>query len=119
MQIEAQVTEHAVYDTVFLSVEMDREAALVLLGVFGAILGDPEGPRGVTSVLHSQLSGALQWHRGEGLAVHERVQTGTGANVREMKLVESSTEMLRNLGERGLTLWTNKDNPHEVATDWN
>jgi hypothetical protein len=115
MRIEAQVTEHAVYDTVFLSVEMDREAALVLLGVFGAILGDPEGPRGVTSVLHSQLANSLQWNKGEGLAVHKRLPS---EDVQQMHLVKSSAEMLRNLGKRRLSLWTNKDNPDEVATDW-
>lgn len=110
MQIEANVTESTTCDHVHLSAHMDREAALVLIGVFGAILGNPDGPRGVTSVLYSQLSNTLQLNSGEGLAVHA---DGSG----EIRLVKSSTEMLRQLGQRRKTLWTNRVNPDEVAVD--
>ena len=110
MQIEANVTESKTTDVIHLSAHMDREAALVLVGVLGAILGDPRGPRGVTEVLFSQLTNTLQLHRGEGLNVLANRSD-------ELRLVGSSTEMLRNLGERNLSLWTNKENPNEVAVD--
>jgi len=113
MHIEANVTEAADFDVVTLTAEMDREAALVLVAVLGNILGDPNGPRGVTDVLYSQLSNELQWHRSEGVSVH------ADCNPKTMRLVGSSADMLQNLAANNLTLWTNKSNPHEdsVAVD--
>ena len=113
MQIEANVTESKTADVVVLTATMDREAALVLAAVLGNIVGEPNGPRGVTDVLFSQLSNTLQWHRSEGVSVH------ADCNPKTVRLVDSSADMLRNLAANYLTLWTNKDNPHEdsVAID--
>ncbi|MAA66323.1 MAG: hypothetical protein CL581_16325 [Alteromonadaceae bacterium] len=112
MNVEASVTEskRSDVDHVHLSVNMDREAALVLMAVVGAVTGDPRGPRGVTSVIYSQLGNTLQWTSGESMCVRDEP-------FGDVQLVPTSSDIHRKLGERGLSLWTNKMNPDEVAVD--
>ncbi|QDP60579.1 MAG: hypothetical protein Unbinned767contig1000_4 [Prokaryotic dsDNA virus sp.] len=100
MKIEATVAEKG--EAVTMNISMDREAALVLAAVTGAVLGNPEGPRGVTSVVYSQITNAMQWHSGEGRAALERSDDVAARFA--IRLVDTREDMLRELDSRNLSL---------------